>query len=97
MKRTSLAVFEKTETGWGAFSPDYPTGGLGETLDETRQHLLQGISYCLSESGELQRALSTPPASTIDFSDFDPDHTGHCVIEWLSIDLPAAGQTEVAA
>ncbi|WP_419806512.1 type II toxin-antitoxin system HicB family antitoxin [Terriglobus sp.] len=97
MKRTSLVVFEKTETGWGAFSPDYPTGGLGATLDETRKHLLEGIGYCLEEANERAKVVSTPPASTIDFSEFDPDHTGHYVIEWLSIDIPVAAQTEVAA
>ena len=98
MKRTSLAVFEKTATGWGAFSLDFPnTGGLGETLDETRKSLLEGIAYVMDGTEERQRVLSTPPCTSIDFSEFDPTHEGHYVIEWLTIDVPSAEKAEAAA
>ncbi len=97
MKRPTLAIFEKTNTGWGAFALDYPnTGGLGGTLEETRQNLLEGIGYVLEDAKEQTRILTQPPCTSVDFSEFDPDHIGNYVIEWLNIDIPAQ-TTEIAA
>ena len=99
MTRSTLAVFEGGGDGWSAFALDFPgTGGLGDTLDETRQSLLEGIGYMLEQSDVCTRFLDNPPCTNIDFSEFDPSHTGHYVIEWLRVDVPASAmQTAQAA
>lgn len=90
MTRSTLAIFEKTNSGWGAFALDYPnTGGLGDTIDETRLNLLEGIGYVLEDPRERARVLAEAPCASVDFSEFDPDHVGHYVIEWLSVEVPS--------
>ena len=98
MTRPTLAVFEGDGTdGYSAFAPDFPgTGGIGETLDEARQSLLDGIGYLLEESADVSRFLNTPTGN-IDFNEFDPDHTGHYVIQWIGVELPVAAQAAEAA
>ncbi len=97
MKRPTLAVFEKTSTGWGAFALDYPnTGGLGDSIEDTRANLLAGIGYVLEDPKEQSRVLSDTPCTQIDFSEFDPNHTGHYVIEWLTIDIPSTAEVKAA-
>ena len=99
MKRTTLAVFEGDGTdGYSAFSPDFPgTGGLGDTLDETRQNLREGIGYLLEEdNGVRTRFVTNGPSGSVNFAEFDPDHTGHYVIEWLAIDVPVAAEAVAA-
>ncbi len=97
MKRTSLTVFEKSNTGWSAFALDFPnTGGLGETIEDTRQNLLKGIAIVLEDNRELMRVLDSQPVTSLDFSEFDPDHIGQYVIEWLDVELPTRALTEAA-
>ena len=98
MNRPTLAVFEGDSTdGYSAFAPDFPgTGGLGDTLEEARKSLLEGISYLLEESPE-RFSLQGAPSGTIDFSEFDPEHTGHYVIEWINVEVAAATPAAVAA
>lgn len=90
MKRTYLVVFEKCEHNWSAFAPDVPgTGGLGDTVEQTRQSLREGIGYMLQD--HLERGLPFPEAvsTSVDFSEFDPNpEQSHYEIEWLTIDLP---------
>lgn len=44
--RTYAVVFEKTETGWGAYAPDLPGLGVaGATFEETEQLMREGIEF----------------------------------------------------
>lgn len=90
MKRTYLVVFEKGKESWSAFAPDIPgTGGLGETFEEARQSLREGIGYMLED--QVERGLPVPGASStsVDFSEFDPNpEQSHYEIEWMTVDLP---------
>ena len=91
MNRTYLVVFEKVaDDNWGAFAPDVPgTGGMGDSLEEARDSLREGIGYILEDLAE--RGLSAPPAATgsVDFSEFDPNHTDlQYVVEWLTVEMP---------
>jgi len=39
-------VFEKTETGWSAYAPDFPGLGVaGPTLEEATQLMREGIEF----------------------------------------------------
>jgi predicted RNase H-like HicB family nuclease len=93
MKRTYLVVFEKGNDSWSAFAPDIAgTGGLGETFEDARKSLCQGIGYMLEDA--IKRGLPIPEAksTSVDFSEFDPDPTqSHYEIEWLTLDLPEHG------
>jgi predicted RNase H-like HicB family nuclease len=90
MKRTYLIVFEKTDNGWSAFAPDIPgTGGLGDSFEDARQSLRQGIDYMLEDC--IARRLPLPEAKStgVDFSEFDPNpEQSHYEIEWLTVDIP---------
>ena len=92
MTRKVLAVFEGDGTdGYSAFALDFPnTGGMGETLEETRDSLLKGIGYCLEEPVQLTDYLNSSPRVNVDFSEFDPDRNGHYVIEWLNVEVPVS-------
>ena len=52
-------VYEKSETGWGAYAPDLPgLGVVGKTLEETKRTLLI-IKYLnvAKETRELDKVL----------------------------------------
>jgi predicted RNase H-like HicB family nuclease len=89
MTRTYLVVLEKTKDAWGAFSPDVPgTGGMGDTVDEARKSLRDGIGYMLDYC--VEKSLPFPEASSIvNFSEFTPNPVeSHYEIEWMTVDLP---------
>jgi len=91
MKRTYLVIFEKAaEDNWGAVTPDIRGAvGAGESLDEARESVLEGIYIQLDYLAE--NGLVAPEAATasIDFAEFDPDRTDlQYVVEWLTVTLP---------
>ena len=90
MKRTYLVVFERCKSNWSAFAPDVQgTGGLGDTVEEARQSLREGVVYMLEDYAE--RGITFPEATStsVDFSEFDPNPSeSHYEIEWLTVDLP---------
>lgn len=90
MKRTYLVVFEKGKDSWSAFAPDVEgTGGLGDTVDEARKSLHEGIGYVLEHAVETGLPLPEPKSTSVDFSEFDPNPSeSHYEIEWLTIELP---------
>jgi predicted RNase H-like HicB family nuclease len=51
-----LVIYERSETGWGAYCPDLPgLGVVGETREEAEQLISEGIAIHiegLRESGE---------------------------------------------
>lgn len=90
MTRTYLVVFEKGKECWGAFAPDVPgTGGMGDTVEEARKSLLEGIGYILQHAVETDQPLPEAVSTTVDFSEFDPNPAeSHYEIEWLAVNLP---------
>jgi predicted RNase H-like HicB family nuclease len=92
VKRTYLIVLEKGKEAWGAFAPDVAgTGGMGDTQDEARESLKEGIGYILEDC--LERHLPFPDAvsTTVDFSQFEPDPTQSVyIVQWITVDLPDA-------
>ena len=90
MKRTYLVVFEKGPDSWSAFAPDIPgTGGLGNSFEDARQSLREGIGYMLEDCLERGVALPEAKATSVDFSEFDPNpEQSHYEVEWLTVDIP---------
>ena len=100
MKRTYLVVFEKSSNAWSALAPDAAgTFGLGDTVDEARESLREGISQLLQDA--IERSLPIPQATStsIDFSEFDPSPSeSQYIVEWLTIDIPeTSARTESRA
>jgi predicted RNase H-like HicB family nuclease len=93
MTRDYLAVFEKVaEDNWGAFAPDVPgTGGLGDSFDEARRSLIEGIGYILEDKAERSVPFPEAKCTAVDFAEFDPEHTDlQYVVEWITVELPHA-------
>ena len=90
MNRTYLIVFEKGKDSWSAFAPDVPgTGGLGDSVEEARQSLREGIGYMLEDCAERGVPLPEAKSTVVDFAEFDPNpDQSHYEIEWLTINLP---------
>ena len=62
-----LIVYEKSDTGWGAYAPDLPGLGVaGKTLDEVKELIREAIAFHL----EGIRAHGDPmptPSSTVEY------------------------------
>ncbi len=89
MKQTYLVVFERSSNAWGAAAPDVAgTYGLGDTVDEARQSLKEGIGYMLQDA--MERGLPVPEgkSTSIDFSDFDHNPSeNQYIVEWLTVEI----------
>ncbi len=46
-------ILEKTETGFSAFSPDYPVFTTGESMNEVLQNSVEAINLWLEEKSEI--------------------------------------------
>ena len=58
-----LIVYEKSATGWGAYSPGLPGLGVaGATLDETKQLIREAVEFHLE--GMRQHGDPIPEASS---------------------------------
>jgi predicted RNase H-like HicB family nuclease len=90
MKRTYLVVFEKGNDSWSSFAPDVPgTGGLGDTFEDARQSLREGVGYMLEDCIERGIPLPEAKSTSVDFSEFDPNpEQSHYEIEWLTLNIP---------
>jgi predicted RNase H-like HicB family nuclease len=90
MTREYLVVYEKGENNWSAFSPDIPgCGSLGDSLDDARSNMRDAMELYLNETAKAGESIPDASATTVDFSEFDPDHqTKQYVVEWLAVPLP---------
>ncbi len=90
MTRELLIVLEKGKDCWGAFAPDVAgTGGMGDTIEQARKSLREGIGYILEYAIEKDLPLPEAKTTSVDFSEFDPKPSeSHYEIEWLTVDLP---------
>ena len=90
MELTYLIVFEQSENGWGAIAPDAAgTYGLGETVDEARQSLREGIGYLVQDAVERGLPVPEPKSTTVDFAEFEPvPSQSRFIVEWLTVEVP---------
>jgi predicted RNase H-like HicB family nuclease len=42
-----LIVYEKSNTGWGAYAPDLPGLGAGKTLDDVKELIRKAVEFHL--------------------------------------------------
>ncbi len=99
MTREYLVVYENVGKNWSAFSPDiHGCGTLGETLDDTRANMREAMELYLSETAKAGEPVPEAIATSVDFSEFDPDHqTKQYVVEWLAVTLPQTDSTRTPA
>ena len=58
-----LVVFEQSNDGWGAYVPDLPgLGVVGDTLEEVRQLIAEGIVFHLEALKEHGDPVPKPTA-----------------------------------
>ena len=90
MIREYLVVYERGKENWSAFTPDIPgCGSVGDELEDTRANLREAIELYLSETVKAGEPVPESRATSVDFSEFDPDHqTKQYVIEWLPVSVP---------
>ena len=90
MTREYLVVYEKGASNWSSFSPDIPgCGSLGDTLEDTRTNMREAMELYLLETAKAGEPIPDASATSVDFSEFDPDHqTKQYVVEWLAVPLP---------
>ncbi len=100
MKKRYLIVYEKAASNYGAFAPDVPgCASLGETLDETRRLMAEGLQFHLEMLAEDGDAIPEALTSNYDFAEEIPENgVCHCIVEWLDVEIPlASGTRELAA
>jgi predicted RNase H-like HicB family nuclease len=60
-----LVIYEKSESGWGAFAPDLPGLGVaGETLDEVKDLIREAIEFHLEGMRQNGDPIPSPTAMT---------------------------------
>lgn len=61
----SLVIYEKSETGWGAYAPDLPGLGVAsKTLDEAKELIREAIDFHLEGLREHGDQIPVPSATT---------------------------------
>jgi predicted RNase H-like HicB family nuclease len=60
-----LVIYEKSETGWGAYAPDLPGLGIAaRTLDEAKDLIREAIEFHLEGMREHGDPIPSPSATT---------------------------------
>jgi predicted RNase H-like HicB family nuclease len=60
-----LVIYEKSETGWGAYAPDLPGLGIAaKTLDEAKELIREAIDFHLEGLREHGDPIPAPTATT---------------------------------
>lgn len=60
-----LVIYEKSETGWGAYAPDLPGLGIAaETLEEAKELIREAINFHLEGMREHGDRVPVPSATT---------------------------------
>lgn len=79
---------------WSAFSDVPGCGSLGDALEDTRANMREALELYLRESAKAGEPLPEVAATSVDFTEFDPDHqTKHNAVEWLSVSVPQSHST----
>ncbi len=60
-----LVIYEKTETGWGAYAPDLPGLGVArKTMEEVKQLIREAMEFHLEGMREHGDPIPAPSATT---------------------------------
>jgi predicted RNase H-like HicB family nuclease len=60
-----LVIYEKSESGWGAYVPDLPGLGIAaKTQDEVKELIREAIEFHLEGMRQHGDAIPTPSATT---------------------------------
>jgi len=60
-----LVIYEKSETGWGAYAPDLPgLGVVAKTLEEAKELIREAIDFHLEGVREHGDKVPVPSATT---------------------------------
>jgi predicted RNase H-like HicB family nuclease len=60
-----LVIYEKSDTGWGAYAPDLPGLGVAaKTLDEAKELIREAIDFHLEGMREHGDPIPDPQATT---------------------------------
>ncbi len=60
-----LAIYEKSETGWGAYAPDLPGLGIAaKTLEEAKELIREAIEFHVEGIREHGESIPAPFATT---------------------------------
>ena len=99
MKKRYLVVYEKAASNYGAFAPDVPgCVSLGETLDETRRLMAEGLRFHLDTMVRDGEPIPEPMTSNYDFAEETPENgVSHCIVEWLDLEIPALQESQELA
>ncbi|HEV7219206.1 MAG TPA: type II toxin-antitoxin system HicB family antitoxin [Terriglobales bacterium] len=58
-----LVIYEKSETGWGAYAPDLPGLGVaGETLEEAKNLIREAIEFHIEGMRQSGETIPSPTA-----------------------------------
>ena len=58
-------IYEKSQTGWGAYAPDLPGLGVaGETLEEVKELIREAVEFHVEGMREHGEAIPAPSATT---------------------------------
>ena len=62
---TYLIVYEKSQSGWGAYAPDLPGLGVaGQTLDEVKELIREALAFHLEGMRKHGDPIPAPSATT---------------------------------
>ena len=90
MTKDFLVVFEAGPTNFSAFAPDIPgCYALGDTVDIARERFLEAVRAHLEWIASDRDPLPEPVTTSFDFTREEEGETGHYVVEWLAIPMPA--------
>ena len=60
-----LVIYEKSQTGWGAYAPDLPGLGIAaKTLDEAKELIREAIDFHLEGMRKHGDSIPAPAATT---------------------------------
>jgi len=60
-----LVIYEKSESGWGAYAPDLPGLGVAaKTLDEAKELIREAIDFHLEGMRQHGEPIPVPSATT---------------------------------
>lgn len=63
--RQYLVIYEKSETGWGAYAPDLPGVGVaGSSLEEVKQLIREAVEFHIEGMKQHGEKVPEPSAMT---------------------------------
>ena len=98
MRKTYLVVYAKVPgSNFAGHAPDVPgCVSAGDTLEEMRTMMREGLEAHLQLMSEYGETLPEPKATSIEFKDEDFEGVEYFVVEHLQIEFPSRSKTREA-